>query len=213
MTEINRDLPPNVIGDRDLTARSAPLDISLIEHYLVRSRVQDHVSVDALHLAQMCNELWRGRREYGAAGMAGNEIHRREQQRANRLAEQAVKAIANVGYDPQLPAKRPQEATAIVMVANLLAEGLKARAELADWHEGRRRPQHEAARELRKGVSVYGNSDALKTLEEQLEELEQWRTGQRRHADELSEVGQMHKLLIDGGWIPPSYSPDVMKAP
>ncbi len=230
--DINRNLyhpgeglPNEAQVGKERAKREQRLDIAHIEGYLGRCAGGDMVTIDATHLAQLCTEVWEHRRR------ERNERERvvGDQARANRLAERAVTAIANVGHSRSDDIK-PMEATAIVVVANLLAELLKRReagadsvmlvggvvsgskaainyvqdriAELMEWREGRRRPDSMGARQWNGIGAVYGGSEALKALDSQLAELEDWRTG-RRVCSEQRGARAVHETLVNLGWKPP----------
>jgi hypothetical protein len=129
---IERELPPGIepalaaAGAGAGADRADPLDIALVEHYLACTRRGDEVRVDSLHLAQLCNEVWRRRREENERGL-GRVM---DAANANRMAHIATKAIANVGHARPFEGHQ-HEATAIVQVANMLAE-------LMQWRSGER---------------------------------------------------------------------------
>lgn len=120
------------------------------------------------------------------AGLGGTR--EQEAQRGNRLAEQATRAIANVGHSAHELGMQQRDATAIVQVANLLAE-------LMDWRMGRRRMPSEAVRDLGMGVIVYGKPEAIQQLEKMLAELE----SARRMIDELERMGWLMKAAKAAG--------------
>lgn len=225
MNDINRNLPPptqvpfgGAWGDKvpeakhreESVGRTTELDVALVEHYLGASRKGVQVTIDSTHLAQLCNEVWRRRREeredrsVGVAELA-------KQERDNRLAEIATKAVADVGFAPGI---RDSEARAIMMVANLLAEAVKSRksldssvmliggavhgtraaveyvrgaiAELMEWREEH---QRSLAYRFPNGAVIYGKPEAIDELTKQQAELE----SARRIIQELERMGWLMK--------------------
>lgn len=175
---INRELPGLTGRAQEAAAQAAdraapradPLDIALVEHYLACTRRgDDRVSVDTLHLAQLCNEVWRRRRKAAEANpiLQGLREKDREErglstERGNSLALKATEAIANVGHDSQFQG-RPMEATAIVMVANLLAEALNRR----------KATDHSV---MLVGGVVHGSQGAIEYVRGAIAELMEWRS-------------------------------------
>ena len=182
---IERELPPGIEPALDAAAagagsgRADPLDIALVEHYLACTRRGDEqVRVDSLHLAQLCNEVWRRRREErDHAQQVGLGM-----ERGSRLATTATKAIANVGHARPFEGHQ-HEATAIVQVANMLAE-------LMQWRAGERVPPNLAARDLVPGgMTVRGSAEAMTHLSKLLAELE----SARQMIEELARMGWLMK--------------------
>lgn len=194
MNDINRNLPPptqvpfgGAWGDKvpeakhreEAAGRAEPLDLALVEHYLACSRKTAQVTIDSTHLAQLCNEVWRRRRaERDDRSVGVAELARQE--RANNLALMATKAIANVGHSRPFEGHQ-HEATAIVLVANMLAElmqwrsGERVSAEL----EGYRQRQTTDHTILLDGGPVHGSKEAVDYARKLVDELMAWRRGLR----------------------------------
>jgi hypothetical protein len=173
---IDRELPPGLTG-QDAGERAEELDISLVDHYLSASRKGVTVSIDSVHLAQLCNEVWRRRRQAAEANPVLQGL-REKDARERGLVTAATAAIVNVGHSLAHTSGKQHEATAIVQVANMLAE-------LMQWRAGERRPNHEAAREIAVGMVLHGKVESITALNSMLGELERL----KRLAEAIEDLG------------------------
>lgn len=190
---VNRGLPINtqMAGQQAAPQNAWQVDLPMNRvthhfHRCVELAVTEIVTIKAGELAAMANEI-RRRRPIGeqivegiARGQTVRDVVQESQERSNRLAGKATKAVADVAFVGNV---RPADATAIVQVANMLNE-------LMQWRSGERVSDNLVARDLvHGGMTVRGSAEAMAYLSKQLAELE----SARQMIQELERMGWLMK--------------------